>query len=78
MNSVMPSHLLETAEENQKRAESKKETEKNAVNNYGWNIFSEVGSEEPWFPVGCALSRIREAVEESADHSGERGAGGQF
>lgn len=36
-------HLLETAEANQRRAESKKEKEKNAVNNYGWNVFSEVG-----------------------------------
>ncbi|KAM7458216.1 hypothetical protein BLSTO_01035 [Blastocystis sp. subtype 1] len=35
------SHLLETAEANQRRAESKKEKEKNAVNNYGWNVFSE-------------------------------------
>ena len=45
----MHSHLLETAEENQKRAESKKEKERNAVNNYGWNIFSEVAVLESFF-----------------------------
>lgn len=42
-HSVNCRHLLETAEANQRRAESKKEKEKNAVNNYGWNVFSEVG-----------------------------------
>lgn len=43
MNPMKSRHLLETAEENQKRTESKKEKEKNAINNYGWNVFSEVG-----------------------------------
>lgn len=43
MNPMKRRHLLETAEENQKRTESKKEKEKNAINNYGWNVFSEVG-----------------------------------
>ena len=42
-HSVNCRHLLETAEANQRRAESKKEKEKKAVNNYGWNVFSEVG-----------------------------------
>ena len=46
LSPVRNRHLLETAEQNQKRAESKKEKEKNAVNNYGWNVFSEVGARE--------------------------------
>lgn len=36
------SHLLATAEKAQKKTELKKEKERNRVNNYGWNIFSDV------------------------------------
>lgn len=36
------SHLLVTAVKAQKKTELKKEKERNRVNNYGWNIFSDV------------------------------------
>ena len=36
------SHLLATAKKAQKKTELKKEKERNRVNNYGWNIFSDV------------------------------------
>ena len=39
---LINSHLLATAESAQKKTELKKQKEKNRVNNYGWNIFSEV------------------------------------
>lgn len=38
---IIYSHLLATAESAQRKTEQKKEKEKNRVNNYGWNIFSE-------------------------------------
>lgn len=40
----MVSHLLTSAESAEKKTELKKQKEKNRVNNYGWNIFSEVDS----------------------------------
>ena len=36
------SHLITTAETAQKKTEQKKQKEKNRINNYGWNIFSDV------------------------------------
>lgn len=48
------SHLLATAEKAQKKTELKKEKERNRVNNYGWNIFSDV--------IAVSVSDLQEAI----------------
>ena len=62
-------HLLETSEVAQKRDESKKQKERNRVLNYGWNIFGEVLVIKCVLIAGRNLSWLREASEDTANHS---------
>ena len=53
----------------QKRDESKKQKERNRVLNYGWNIFGEVLVIKCVLIAGRNLSWLREASEDTANHS---------
>ena len=52
------SHLITTAETAQKKTEQKKQKEKNRINNYGWNIFSDVLYSLYSLPLGSSISWI--------------------